>query len=188
MAVIDAQRRHVEVNGAYLALVGRRRAALIGRPVWELVPGGPAMSEGEWREALARGDTFGDISLMRADGVVVNVGYAAHPEVVTGRQLVLFVAVRVGRKTRSEARARRRAHNGADSLSDREREVIALVADGRTGPEIASALQISHDTVRTHVRNAQGKLGARSRAQLVAITLGNGHMAPSRDRAVALST
>ena len=46
---------------------------------------------------------------------------------------------------------------------------------GRTGKEIADELHIAHDTVRTHVRNAQGKLGARSRAQLVAIALGEGH-------------
>jgi len=40
---------------------------------------------------------------------------------------------------------------------------------------IAEELGIAHETVRTHVRNAQDKVGARSRAQLVAIALGNGH-------------
>ena len=43
-----------------------------------------------------------------------------------------------------------------------------------TGAELADAPHISHDTVRTHVRNAMTKLGARSRAHLVAKALGDG--------------
>ena len=45
---------------------------------------------------------------------------------------------------------------------------------GDSGREIAQKLHIAHDTVRTQVRNAMGKVGARSRAQLVAKVLGNG--------------
>ena len=48
------------------------------------------------------------------------------------------------------------------------------VALGDTSPEIASRLGISHETVRTHVRNAMGKSGARSRAHLVAKALAEG--------------
>jgi DNA-binding NarL/FixJ family response regulator len=50
--------------------------------------------------------------------------------------------------------------------------VVQLVA--HTGPEIADELDICRDTVRTHVRNAMTKLGARSRAHLVAKALGDG--------------
>jgi DNA-binding NarL/FixJ family response regulator len=53
---------------------------------------------------------------------------------------------------------------------------VGLIAHGESGPEIADQLHISHDTVRTHVRNAMTKLGARSRAQLVAKSLGDGHV------------
>ena len=52
---------------------------------------------------------------------------------------------------------------------------MRLVALGDTGPEIAAELQISHNTVRTHVRNSMQRVGARSRAQLVAKALGEGH-------------
>ena len=52
---------------------------------------------------------------------------------------------------------------------------MRLVAAGQTGPEIAEQLHISHATVRTHVRNAMAKVGARSRAHLVAKALGDGH-------------
>ena len=51
---------------------------------------------------------------------------------------------------------------------------MRFVALGYTGPEIAAELHISHDTVRTHVRNAMLKLDARSRAHLVAKALGDG--------------
>jgi DNA-binding CsgD family transcriptional regulator len=47
---------------------------------------------------------------------------------------------------------------------------------GATGREIPEELQIAHDTVRTHVRNAMDRLGARSRAHLVAKALGGGHI------------
>jgi DNA-binding CsgD family transcriptional regulator len=59
-------------------------------------------------------------------------------------------------------------------LSQREREIVTLIALGNSGREIADELQIAHDTVRTHVRNAMGKIGARSRAHLVAKALGEG--------------
>ncbi len=52
-------------------------------------------------------------------------------------------------------------------LTEREREVVALVADGLTNDEIAAALVLSPATARTHVSRAMVKLGARDRAQLV---------------------
>ena len=59
-------------------------------------------------------------------------------------------------------------------MSARELEIVRLIARGESGPEIAAELHIAHDTVRTHVRNAMKKVGARSRAHLVAKVLGNG--------------
>ena len=52
---------------------------------------------------------------------------------------------------------------------------MRLIARGESGPEIAAELHIAHDTVRTHVRNAMKKTGARSRAHLVAKVLGEGY-------------
>jgi len=53
---------------------------------------------------------------------------------------------------------------------------VRHVAQGESGREIADELGIAHDTVRTHVRNAMEKVGARSRAHLVAKALGEGHV------------
>jgi DNA-binding NarL/FixJ family response regulator len=53
------------------------------------------------------------------------------------------------------------------ALSDREGEVLAMLARGLTGEEIAQRLVLSPETVRTHVRNAMSKLEARTRTEAV---------------------
>ncbi|MFI8089733.1 response regulator [Streptomyces sp. NPDC086080] len=56
----------------------------------------------------------------------------------------------------------------ASPLSERETEVTALVSRGHTNAEIAAALHISVGTVKTHLTNIQGKLGARNRVEVAA--------------------
>jgi DNA-binding NarL/FixJ family response regulator len=56
---------------------------------------------------------------------------------------------------------------GYDDLSDREREILALVGTGRSNTEIAEELFISMATVKTHVRHIFAKLSLRDRAQAV---------------------
>ena len=58
-------------------------------------------------------------------------------------------------------------HPQLGDLTGREREVMALVAEGLTNAEIAERLVVSPATARTHVSRAMTKLGARDRAQLV---------------------
>ena len=54
-------------------------------------------------------------------------------------------------------------------LTAREKEIVGLVAHGLSNSDIATALTISHATAKTHVSRAMTKLGARDRAQLVAL-------------------
>jgi DNA-binding CsgD family transcriptional regulator len=54
-------------------------------------------------------------------------------------------------------------------LTAREREVLKLVAEGYSTSEIARALWITEDTVRTHIKRMLVRLGARTRAHAVAI-------------------
>lgn len=61
-------------------------------------------------------------------------------------------------------------------LTDREKEVLQLSAEGLSTAEVAARLVISAQTVQTHVRNALSKLGARSKLQAVAFAAKNGYV------------
>jgi DNA-binding NarL/FixJ family response regulator len=65
-----------------------------------------------------------------------------------------------------------------DELTDREREVMGLVAAGLSNDDIAERLFLSPATAKTHVSRAMGKLGARDRAQLVVIAYETGLVRP----------
>lgn len=69
---------------------------------------------------------------------------------------------------------------GNAGLTTREREVVALVADGLSNDEIADRWVVSPATVRTHVSRAMMKLYARDRAQLVVIAYRSGLARPPR--------
>ncbi|WP_242907810.1 response regulator [Actinomadura terrae] len=67
---------------------------------------------------------------------------------------------------------------GMESLTNREREVVALVARGLNNDEIAETMVLSPTTAKTHVSRAMTKLGARDRAQLVVFAYQSGLVSP----------
>jgi DNA-binding NarL/FixJ family response regulator len=69
---------------------------------------------------------------------------------------------------------------GLDTLTGRERHIVAWVATGRSNEEIAAELFLSPSTVRTHVGRAMLKLAARDRAQLVVYAIRAGLTLPGR--------
>jgi DNA-binding NarL/FixJ family response regulator len=64
-----------------------------------------------------------------------------------------------------------RRHDERKALSEREREVLRLLAEGGSYAEIGASLFLSPDTVRAHAQRAMTKLGARTRTQAVALAL-----------------
>lgn len=86
-----------------------------------------------------------------------------------------YVDPRLDRVLRAE-RARRRM----PSLSPRERQVIALMAEGLTAEAIGEQLGVSVETVRTHVRGAVRKLRARNRVHAIAIAIDRGEVVLDR--------
>jgi DNA-binding NarL/FixJ family response regulator len=102
---------------------------------------------------------------------VVAAGEALLSPSVTRRLIADFTA-------RSEVRPVSPAMLG--ELTDREREVLAQVALGRSNEEIGAELFMSPATAKTHVSRAMSKLGARDRAQLVIAAYESGLVVPGR--------
>jgi len=94
-----------------------------------------------------------------------------------------LLAPRITRRLISQFTATRTAHEAAEDrlavLTQREREVLALVGEGLSNQEIAARLVLSPATARTHVSRAMVKLGARDRAQLVVVAYQTGLVSPT---------
>jgi DNA-binding NarL/FixJ family response regulator len=110
--------------------------------------------------------------LLRAIRVVAEGESLLSPG-VTRRLIGEFVAQPQGRGFDADA---------LEALTDREREVVALVAAGLSNEEIATELVIRPATARTHVSRAMIKLHARDRAQLVVLAYESGLVAPGQAR------
>ncbi|WP_216212641.1 response regulator [Amycolatopsis aidingensis] len=108
------------------------------------------------------------VELLRALRVVA-AGEALLAPTVTRRLIAEFV----------DRPENRRVHTGAvREVTEREREVLALVAGGLSNEEIAGQLVISTATARTHVSRIMTKVGARDRAQLVVLAYESGLVRP----------
>ena len=92
-----------------------------------------------------------------------------------------LLSPRVTRRLVEEFASRSRSSPDTTSLgrlTDREREVVALAAEGLTNDEIAVRLVVSPATAKTHVSRAMVKLGMRDRAQLVVLAYETGLVKP----------
>lgn len=166
VVLVDQARRIVHLNDAAVGLWRGSREQLVGASIVDSIePSERPRAQAEWQEFLGTGAYAGSRELLRADGSQVRVEFAARSASVGGRRLAVYVLV-----MREDATG---AGVGGVQLplSDRERQVVTLIALGKETGEIASELHISPETVRSHVRNAMSKLGAHTRAQLVAIVI-----------------
>jgi len=169
MFVAGLDRRIVAVNEAGTALAGRSADTLTGERMTMLLDDpAEAPDDAVWRAQVLRGESFGQRRIRRPDGSTRVVDFAMRASRAGGTVLVLAVCVRDRGARRSE-----RAHEPAP-LTRREQEIVRRIALGEVTPEICASLHIAPDTVRTHVRNAMAKTGARTRAQLIAIALTEG--------------
>jgi DNA-binding CsgD family transcriptional regulator len=173
----DGARWCLEGNAAISALLGVAREELALHRIDDFVPR-------RWRRALdARwkgfetgATTAGALLLITAGGQEITAGYTAASNLAADRHLIVFEridGVRYGPWLASSARRR-----DVPILRPREREVLSLVAAGRTSAGIALHLELSRNTVESHIRNAVVRLGAANRTHAVVMALGRGEIAP----------
>src|SRR5713226_4117509 len=109
-----------------------------------------------WRDFLTSGKYASTRASLEADGSEVPVELAARLEFVDDRRLAIHMTLAGGASELSPTATR----SPERPLTEREREVVMLIALGLETGGIAKELTISVDTVRTHVRNAMERLGA----------------------------
>ena len=174
MLVADDERRYVDANRAACLLLRSTLERVVELRIDDLTPpefrGGAV--EQLWQEFLREGSQSGTFELLMPDGARMLIDYSATANVEPGRHLsVLSIPTR-------DEQAERRTTEGSPSrsLTEREREVLALVAMGERSAGIASALNISSATVETHIRHCMAKLDAKNRAHAVTLGLQRGEI------------
>jgi DNA-binding CsgD family transcriptional regulator len=169
----DDDRKILRVNERWCDLTGYEPDAAYGMRIDDLLaPESRPGIEMRWTDLLGAGLSTARIVIMRPDHVRVPIRYGAFANVVAGVHVAACLA-EPGQDPRAlrPARARR-----AGQLTRREQESLRLVALGMTTTAAAEQLGISPETVRTHVRNAMNKLGARTRAQAIAVAMRDGEI------------
>ena len=181
VVVVDDGRVCVEANAAACEVLGRSRSEIVGRRFDLLVaPESRDAIAHFWRAFADHGGHAGPFAAR--DGLHVELEVTRN--VIAGRHLLMLSPAGVPERRRrfappgpmpSEVDHQERQVPHATSgrtPSARECEILRLLALGATDPQIAAKLGLSPATVQTHVRNAKAKLGARTRAQAVAMAIG----------------
>jgi PAS domain S-box-containing protein len=173
LVAADDDRRILRVNSHWCDLTGHGPDT-VGRLRIDdlLAPESRPGIDMRWSDLLATGLATARVVILRSDHVRVAVRYGAFANVITGVHVAAYLP-----EPRQDVRGLRppRARR-AGQLTVREQESLRLVAMGLTTTAAADHLGISPETVRTHVRNAMNKLGARTRAQAIAVAMRDGEI------------
>lgn len=182
--VVDDERRCLEANLTACRLLGLPRRAALGRTVDDFLASGMRRRlDHVWRAFREGGGHAGPFELSSASAEVAEVHISVTANVLPGRHLLILSATQAqpaaAEAQQEPAHEPSRVINqeprfGRGGPTSREREILALLAAGATDEQIAEMLELSPATVQTHVRNAKAKLGARTRAQAVALALRQG--------------
>jgi DNA-binding CsgD family transcriptional regulator len=185
MLMADDQRRWVTGNAAACELLGIAPEEVPWHTMDDFTPPSERKRlEEQWRAFLASGIAEGWYELYVPDHGAVPVEFSAIANVLPERHLSVFVLPdnAAGEQPKgtlplaapwtpvaAEASAR-------SQLTEREREVMTLVAGGLHSHQVAACLFVSPETVKSHVQNAMRKLGAHTRAHAVAVALVTGQI------------
>lgn len=184
LLVVDEGAVCVEASLGACRLLGLGRSEVVGRPVEELLErDSRERFDHVWQAFRATGGHAGPFAL-EAPATTIEVGITVTAGVLPDRHLIRLDPSGPVEPEPAQPRANGPLSAPASatgtgvvdmppprSPTAREREVLALLAGGATDGQIATMLELSPATVQTHVRNAKAKLGARTRAQAVALAI-----------------
>jgi DNA-binding CsgD family transcriptional regulator len=178
MLISDDERRWVTGNGAACELLGIERADIPWRRMDEFTPPGERQRlVDQWDEFLGSGAAEGLYELYVPERGALPMEFSATAHVLPSRHLSVFISPSDELVGPREAWAPVKAERlGNWRLTPREREIVTLIAWGRQNGDIADRLFLSTETIKSHVHNALGKLGAHTRAHAVAIALMTGQI------------
>ena len=173
MVVADDERRYVAANPAACLLLRLPEEAILRLCVDDLTPPDAREHMDDlWAAFLREGTQRGRFELQMPDGPRLAVEYSATAHVEPGRHLsILMFPPPASDLEHEPGRAA-----GTELLTDREREVLNLVAMGMGSTWIAATLGVSSSTVETHVRHCLLKLHARNRAHAIALGVRRGEI------------
>lgn len=173
MVIADDARRYVAANPAACLLLRLPEEGVMRLRVDDLTPPeARGHVEELWAAFLREGTQRGTFELQMPDGPRLAVEYSATAHLEPGRHLSILMFP----PPSGEAEPDPGRDEGVELLTDREREVLNLVAMGMGSTWIAAALGVSSSTVETHVRHCLGKLGARNRAHAIALGVRRGEI------------
>jgi DNA-binding CsgD family transcriptional regulator len=184
LLVVDDDCRCVDAGLGACRLLGTSREQVIGRHLEELLaPEARDRFRHVWEAFRDGGGHAGPFLLDAATPIEANITVTAR--VLPARHLLVLTPTGAGQPLGPDGNgaigapqtSTRPSRRERDPTS-RERQVLRLLASGATDVQIAAWLSLSPATVQTHVRNAKAKLGARTRAQAVALALQRGMIQP----------
>jgi DNA-binding CsgD family transcriptional regulator len=168
MVMVDDRRRYVEANRParlwFRLSLQELRAFSIGELT--AAPAGRVMEQA-WKRLLDAGSMAGRYPVDGSDGSRLEVVYYGLARVLPELHLVAF-APADWPEDELDAIGDDRPRAAASLLTPRETEVLALAADGLSGPGLADRLALSPATVNAHFKNIYRKLAVQNRAAAVA--------------------
>lgn len=180
MVTVSSDRRVVDANLASRLLLHLSLEELKRRRVDDLIEPRDALRLPElWERLLERGELVGLHQLSAGTRSGTRIVVVAVANVLPGEHLLVLAPAEWPSHELVEADLPAPSRP-VRVLSGREQQVLELIALGASLREIGEQLTISEATVRTHLRNANGKLGARNRAHAVGLALTLGLIGPGK--------
>lgn len=172
--VLDTDGLVTEANPGFCRLVGRRLDHVLQRYAGELLAPADDDAPAPWASTDSGDEPVATLRrVVRAEGGVTTVRVSAS----TVRDADGKPTGLICRCVPREALALNGAalHDG-EPLSDRERQVLELLARGLDGPAIAERLGLAQETIRAYTQSARAKCGARTRTEAVVLALARGQI------------